>query len=152
MIKMIGQVCLIILRERPDVVISTGAAPGAVALRIGKWLGAKTVWIDSIANVEKISMSGSKVGKFSDLWLTQWEHLTNDHGPSFRGGHLIFVTVGSQMPFRRLIIAMDEWAIKRNVDIDVFAQIGDTDYRPKNMSFTRSMSPKEFTEKLERQR
>ena len=86
MIKMIGQVCLIILRERPDVVISTGAAPGAVALRIGKWLGAKTVWIDSIANVEKISMSGSKVGKFSDLWLTQWEHLTNDHGPSFRGG------------------------------------------------------------------
>jgi UDP-N-acetylglucosamine:LPS N-acetylglucosamine transferase len=75
LLKMVLQVIWIVLRERPDVVLSTGAAPGVVALRVGKWLGARTVWIDSIANVEALSMSGGKAGAFVDLWLTQWPHL-----------------------------------------------------------------------------
>lgn len=86
LIWMILQVCLIVLRVRPDVVITTGAAPGVAALRMGKLLGAKTVWLDSIANVEHISMSGEKVGPFVDLWLTQWEHLAGEDGPSYFGG------------------------------------------------------------------
>ena len=86
--KMVFQVAWIVLRERPDVVISTGAAPGVVALRMGKWLGAKTVWLDSIANVERMSMSGERVRSFTDLWLTQWDHLAKDEGPVYRGGVL----------------------------------------------------------------
>ena len=43
---------------RPDVVISTGAAPGAFALFFGKLFGAKTIWIDGIASTSKLSMSG----------------------------------------------------------------------------------------------
>ena len=34
-------------------VISTGAAPGYFAMRFAKWLGRRTIWIDSIANVEQ---------------------------------------------------------------------------------------------------
>jgi UDP-N-acetylglucosamine:LPS N-acetylglucosamine transferase len=85
---MMVQVCLVVLRERPDVVITTGAAPGVVALRMGKLLGAKTIWLDSIANVEHMSMSGERVRKFADLWLTQWEHLAGEQGPSYFGGVL----------------------------------------------------------------
>lgn len=88
LLKMILQVCLIVARERPDVVISTGAAPGVVALRVGKWFGAKTVWIDSIANVEQVSLSGVKVRSFADLWLTQWGHLAGTDGPRYEGGVL----------------------------------------------------------------
>jgi len=66
---------LIVLRERPDVIVTTGAAPGYFALRFGKWIGARTIWLDSIANVEELSMSGRIAGKFADLWLTQWKHL-----------------------------------------------------------------------------
>ncbi|WP_198149650.1 hypothetical protein [Azoarcus sp. CIB] len=88
LLKMVFQVCLIVVRERPDVVISTGAAPGVVALRIGKWLGAKTVWLDSIANVEQVSLSGLRVRGFADLWLTQWEHLAKNEGPRYEGGVL----------------------------------------------------------------
>lgn len=76
------------LKIRPDVVISTGAAPGFFALFFGKCLKAKTIWLDSIANVDEISMSGKQVRKYADLWLTQWEHLAKPDGPYFLGSLL----------------------------------------------------------------
>lgn len=89
LLKMMMQVSWIVLRERPDVVVTTGAAPGVVALRVGKWLGAKTVWVDSIANVEAMSMSGLRVREFADLWLTQWPHLAQGEGaPQYLGAVL----------------------------------------------------------------
>jgi UDP-N-acetylglucosamine:LPS N-acetylglucosamine transferase len=65
----------VLLRERPEVVVSTGAAPGYIALRIAKLLGARTVWIDSVANVEELSLSGQMASRKADLCLTQWSHL-----------------------------------------------------------------------------
>jgi UDP-N-acetylglucosamine:LPS N-acetylglucosamine transferase len=76
---------LLILRHRPNIVISTGAAPGFFALFFGKLLGAKTIWVDSIANADQLSVSGQKVKPFVDLWLTQWPHLEGKDGPYFRG-------------------------------------------------------------------
>jgi UDP-N-acetylglucosamine:LPS N-acetylglucosamine transferase len=82
------QIILILIRERPDVIISTGAAPGYFAMRLGKLLGGRTVWIDSIANVEQLSMTGQLVGRYADLWLTQWMHLAKPGGPYFMGAVL----------------------------------------------------------------
>lgn len=76
---------VVVLRSRPDVVVSTGAAPGYFALRFGKWLGARTIWIDSIANAEELSLSGRLARPHSDLWLTQWDHLAQDGGPVYAG-------------------------------------------------------------------
>ena len=68
--------CLrIILREKPDVVISTGAAAGCMLCFLGKIIGAKVVWIDSITNVERISLSGRMVRCLADLFLVQWPEL-----------------------------------------------------------------------------
>lgn len=78
----------LLLRERPDVVISTGAAPGYLALRLGKLLGAKTIWVDSVANAEVLSLSGQKARHCADLWLTQWQHLAKAQGPYFKGSVL----------------------------------------------------------------
>jgi len=75
----------LILRIRPDVVISTGAAPGFFALLWAKLSGSKTIWIDSIANVDEMSLSGKKVRKYADLWLTQWKHLESVNGPKCFG-------------------------------------------------------------------
>jgi UDP-N-acetylglucosamine:LPS N-acetylglucosamine transferase len=77
----------VVVRERPDVVVSTGAAPGYLAIRFAKLLGARTVWIDSIANVEELSLSGRMASKRADLCLTQWPHLAG--GPvRYRGAVL----------------------------------------------------------------
>ena len=82
------EIFLILLRENPDVVFSVGAAPGYLAVRLGKLLGAKTIWLDSIANAEVLSMSGAMAKHCADLWLTQWRHLAGQHGPHFRGAIL----------------------------------------------------------------
>jgi len=66
----------VILRERPDVVISTGAAVGCIMCFLGKLLRAKVVWIDSITNVERLSLSGRMVKYIADLFLVQWPELT----------------------------------------------------------------------------
>jgi beta-1,4-N-acetylglucosaminyltransferase len=65
----------IISKERPDVVISTGAAAGCMLCFLGKLLGAKVVWIDSITNVERVSLSGRMVRYIADLFLVQWPEL-----------------------------------------------------------------------------
>ena len=88
LLRMAARLAWILLHERPDVVISTGAAPGFFALRIGKLLGAKTIWMDSIANVDELSLSGQRVRRYADLWLTQWAHLARPEGPHFIGGVL----------------------------------------------------------------
>lgn len=84
----LAKLALIMLKERPQVVITTGSLPGMLALRFGKLLGARTVWIDSIANAEEMSMSGMRARRYADLWLTQWPHLARDGGPTYLGSVL----------------------------------------------------------------
>src|SRR3954454_12005344 len=69
------QIAYVLLRERPQLVISTGAAPGYLAIRGARLLGARTVWIDSVANVDELSLSGRLASARADLCLTQWPHL-----------------------------------------------------------------------------
>ena len=74
-----------VLRERPDVVFSTGAAPGFFALFFGRLIGARVIWLDSVANVEELSMSGRMIRPFSHLFLTQWPDLAKDGEAEFAG-------------------------------------------------------------------
>ena len=84
-IRMALRILWVVLRERPDVVLTTGAAPGYFAILFGRLIGARTIWLDSIANVEHVSMSGQMVRRYAHLWLTQWPHLARPEGPEFAG-------------------------------------------------------------------
>jgi UDP-N-acetylglucosamine:LPS N-acetylglucosamine transferase len=75
----------ILLRTSPEVVVSTGASPGFFAMLFGRLLRKKTIWVDSIANVDELSLSGRHARRFADLWLTQWEHLARPEGPKYFG-------------------------------------------------------------------
>ena len=204
----------VILTERPDVILSTGAAPGFFAIRIGKLLGKRTIWLDSIANAEELSMSGHRVAKHADMWLTQWEHLAKAQGPHYHGNILgeaskaedqrtgagswkleaggksnkqrfkgeknekmsdeqfsdlslqpsylgnqtsvnkgpkavrVFVTVGSDVPFDRMLKVIDQWA-GSNPGIDVFAQIGTTLWKPQNLNYCQILNSKDFASKMD---
>lgn len=75
LLRQLSTIFRIVLKERPEVVVTTGAAPGYFAIRIAKLFGARTIWIDSIANGEAVSMAGMLAARHSDIWLTQWESL-----------------------------------------------------------------------------
>ena len=78
-LKVFMRCCGIIFRERPDVVISTGAAAGCLVCLLGKMLGARIVWIDSITNIDRMSLSGRIVRPIADLTLVQWPHLQQQY-------------------------------------------------------------------------
>jgi hypothetical protein len=82
------KIAAMVLRLRPDAVVSTGAAPGLVAAVVGKLIGAKAIWIDSIANAQQLSLSGRLARRVADLWLTQWRHLAAEDGPHYGGSVL----------------------------------------------------------------
>jgi UDP-N-acetylglucosamine transferase subunit ALG13 len=58
---------------------------------------------------------------------------------------MIFVTVGTQMHFDRLIEAVDDWAGAVNTE-DVFAQTGPSSYVAKHIRTRPFISPDEFRE------
>ncbi|HTJ58454.1 MAG TPA: glucuronosyltransferase [Devosiaceae bacterium] len=87
-LKCLWDTFALVWRTKPAVVVSTGAAPGLFAIFFGKLLGARTIWIDSVANCEQLSMSGKIAGKMADLWLTQWKHLESANGPRYLGSVL----------------------------------------------------------------
>lgn len=78
------KLALIILKVRPRVIVSTGAAPGYLAIRLGKLIGAKGLFIDSIANAERLSISGEMASRHADLMLTQWPELKQP-GVDYKG-------------------------------------------------------------------
>jgi UDP-N-acetylglucosamine:LPS N-acetylglucosamine transferase len=88
LVKMFLEVAWLVIRLRPDVVVTTGAAPGFAAVMFGRLIGAQTVWIDSIANSEELSNSGRKAGRWVNAWVTQWQHLSHRGGPQFWGSVL----------------------------------------------------------------
>jgi UDP-N-acetylglucosamine:LPS N-acetylglucosamine transferase len=88
-IAAVAQMFSILRIERPDLVVSTGAAPGLVAIALGKVLcRSRTIWIDSIANSERLSLSGRLVRPVADMRLVQWEHLARPGGPEYWGAVL----------------------------------------------------------------
>ena len=59
----------------------------------------------------------------------------------------IFVTVGTQLPFDRLITAVDSWA-GQNSATDIFAQVGEGGMLPFNIDSQARLSMKEFASQV----
>jgi UDP-N-acetylglucosamine transferase subunit ALG13 len=58
---------------------------------------------------------------------------------------MIFVTVGTDLPFDRMVRVIDAWA-GENRRSDVFAQIGEGGWEPENIRFANFLQPPEFVE------
>lgn len=69
----------IVWKDKPDVIITTGSMPLVMLCLAAKLCRKKVVWIDSIANTERFSVSGRLMYHFADLFLTQWPKLASQH-------------------------------------------------------------------------
>lgn len=61
---------------------------------------------------------------------------------------MIFVTVGTQIPFDRLVKIVDDWAADTGRD-DVFAQIGEGGWQPPHLEWSELIDPAEHRRRLE---
>ena len=65
----------ILRKERPDLIISSGAAPAIPFFWIGKLMGAKTIYIEVFDRIDKPTISGRLCYPVADKFIVQWEEM-----------------------------------------------------------------------------
>ena len=79
----------ILKREKPDVIISTGAGICVPFFLLGRRRGIRTVYIESMARIESLSLTGKLVYRFSDHFLVQWPELAAKSGRAVYQGDML---------------------------------------------------------------
>ena len=64
-----------IIKIRPDVVITTGAQSAGPMCCLAKLFGKKVIYIETMANITKKTITGRLVYHFADLFIVQWESM-----------------------------------------------------------------------------
>ena len=77
---------VILLKEKPDVIISTGALASYPCCLLGKMMKKKIIYIESFARCDKSSLTGKLVYKFADLFIVQWEEMLEFYPNAIYGG------------------------------------------------------------------
>jgi len=80
MLKAFYQIFRILLKEKPDTIVSTGSEIAIPAFFLGKLLRIKTIFIESWCRVKTKSATGKIVYPFSDIFLVQWPELLEEYG------------------------------------------------------------------------
>ena len=65
----------ILFKEKPDIIISSGAAVAVPFFWIGKLMGAKLVYIEVFDRMDKPTITGKLVYPITDLFFVQWESM-----------------------------------------------------------------------------
>ncbi|MCR4368734.1 MAG: UDP-N-acetylglucosamine transferase subunit ALG14 [archaeon] len=78
----------ILRKERPDLVVSTGADVGLLVCIAAKLLGKKVVFIESFCRPTKPGISGRIAYHFADLFIYQWKELEKFYPRGVFGGSI----------------------------------------------------------------
>jgi len=62
-------------RQKPDLILSTGAGVAVPFLVFGKLLGCRTVFVESITRIETLSLSARLALPFLDVLYVHWPQL-----------------------------------------------------------------------------
>ena len=65
----------ILKKERPDVIISSGAAVAVPFFYLGKIFGGKTVYIEVFDRIDAPTVTGKLVYPVADRFIVQWEEM-----------------------------------------------------------------------------
>lgn len=62
----------VLRRERPDVIVSTGAAVAVPFMYLGRLFGARTVYIEVFDRIDRPTLTGRIIRPVTDLFVVQW--------------------------------------------------------------------------------
>ena len=65
----------IIRKEKPKLIISSGAGAAVPFFYIGKIFGAKTIFIEVFDRIDKPTITGKLVYPMTDIFIVQWEEM-----------------------------------------------------------------------------
>lgn len=77
---------IILLKEKPDVVITTGALSVIPICLLAKLFNKKVIYIESFAKVNDGTMTGKFLYKYVDVFIVQWEELLEIYPKAIYGG------------------------------------------------------------------
>jgi beta-1,4-N-acetylglucosaminyltransferase len=75
----------VLLKEKPDLVITTGAGVAVPFLWLAHLLGAQTVFVESITRVHSLSLSARLVSSFAEIYV-QWPELQKHYPKTIYAG------------------------------------------------------------------
>ena len=78
----------VLRKERPDVIISTGAAVAVPFFYLGKLFGAKCIYIEVYDRIDKPTLSGKIVYPITDKFIVQWEEMKKVYPNSINLGSI----------------------------------------------------------------
>lgn len=67
----------ILCKEKPNLIISSGAAVAIPFFYLGKLFGAKTVYIEVFDRIDKPTLTGKLVRPVTDKFIVQWSEMEN---------------------------------------------------------------------------
>lgn len=86
LIRNIGLAWTTLRRERPSAIVSTGAGVAVPFMLIGRLLGIRTIYIDSLTRTDDLSLSGRLLYRWVHTFLVQWPAVAEKHPRAlFRG-------------------------------------------------------------------
>ena len=65
----------VLRKEKPDLIISSGAAVAVPFFYIGKLMGAKVVYVEVFDRIDKPTLTGKLVYPITDLFVVEWEEM-----------------------------------------------------------------------------
>ena len=80
---------IIMLKERPDVVLSTGGGMSIACSLLAKLFGKKLIFLESGARVTTPSRTGKLIYRFADLFIVQWQPMLKFYPDAVYGGPLL---------------------------------------------------------------
>ena len=88
MTKMMFEQFGIFVKEKPDVILTTGAAVAIPMCIIGKVFRKKVIYIESYARMTTPNKTGKLIYRFADLFIIQWEELRKYYPNAVYGGSI----------------------------------------------------------------
>lgn len=79
----------ILLRERPNVILSTGAGPVVPFALVGKLLGVRSIFVETFNRVTEPSLSGRIMYRLADRFFYQWRSLQRFYPRATYGGPVV---------------------------------------------------------------